>query len=91
MVAFFYVKDIDYIIWTGDIQPHNIWNENKEENLAILRDMVGTMKKKFPKIPIFPAIGNHESSPASQFPQPYITDPQYSDKWLRDEIDELVF
>ncbi|KAG4066539.1 hypothetical protein HA402_007175 [Bradysia odoriphaga] len=81
--------DIDYIIWTGDLQPHNIWSETKEENLKLLRETVTTLKKKFPNIPVFPAIGNHDSSPVNLFPQPYITDQQYSDKWLLDELDVL--
>nr|XP_023022925.1 sphingomyelin phosphodiesterase-like [Leptinotarsa decemlineata] len=25
--------DIDYILWTGDLPPHDIWNQTKEENL----------------------------------------------------------
>lgn len=52
--------------------------------------MVATMKKKFPNIPIFPAIGNHEGSPVNSFPHPFVTDPQFSNQWLLDEIDTLV-
>lgn len=53
--------------------------------------MVATMKKKFPNIPIFPAIGNHEGSPVNNFPQPYIADRNFSNQWLLDEIDKLVY
>ncbi|KAJ6645977.1 Sphingomyelin phosphodiesterase, partial [Pseudolycoriella hygida] len=81
--------DIDYIIWTGDLQPHNVWSETKEENVKLLREMVAIMKAKFPNIPIFPAIGNHEGSPVNSFPQTFINDPQFSGNWLYDEIDHL--
>lgn len=67
-----------------------MWSETKEENLELLREMVATMKERFPQTPIFPAVGNHESSPASSFPQPYITDPKFSNQWLLDELDILV-
>lgn len=56
----------------------------------LLREMAATMKKNFPNIPIFPAIGNHEGSPVNSFPQPYITSSKFSDQWLLDEIDILV-
>lgn len=49
-----------------------------------------TMKQKFPNIPIFPAVGNHEGSPPNSFPHPYIISSQFSNQWLLDEIDVLV-
>lgn len=58
--------------------------------MKLLREAVATMKDRFQNVPIFPAIGNHEGSPVNSFPQPYITDPQFTDKWLLDEITTLV-
>ncbi|XP_043467643.1 sphingomyelin phosphodiesterase isoform X2 [Leptopilina heterotoma] len=78
--------DIDYILWTGDLPPHDVWNQTREENLNILRDTVQQMIEHFPKIPIFPALGNHESAPVNSFPPQFITDND-SISWLYDELD----
>lgn len=61
------VQDIDYILWTGDLPPHDVWNQTREENLKILRDTVAQMVEMFPGIPIFPALGNHESAPVNRY------------------------
>ncbi|KAG5893193.1 hypothetical protein JTB14_016469 [Gonioctena quinquepunctata] len=74
--------DIDYIIWTGDLPPHDIWNQTKESNLDIIKDTVQQMFQYFPNTPIFPAIGNHESAPAGNFAPPWIKDENHSIKWL---------
>lgn len=60
-------QDIDYILWTGDLPPHDVWNQTREENLKILRDTVNQMTEMFPGIPIFPALGNHESAPVNRY------------------------
>jgi len=80
-------KDIDYILWTGDLPPHDVWNQTKEENLAIIKDTVKQMVEMFPGIPIFPALGNHESAPVNSFPPPYVNQVDISISWLYDELD----
>lgn len=60
------LQDIDYILWTGDLPPHDIWNQTKEENLKILKDTVKQISDMFPGVPIFPALGNHESAPVNR-------------------------
>lgn len=60
-------QDIDYIIWTGDLPPHDIWNQTKESNLNILRATIDQLILYFPSIPIFPALGNHESAPVNRY------------------------
>ncbi|KAL5287221.1 SMPD1 family protein [Megaselia abdita] len=80
-------NDIDYIIWTGDLPPHDIWNQTKEINLQIIKDTVKQMSEKFPGVPIFPALGNHESSPVNSFPPPYVQQVDSSISWLYDELD----
>ncbi|XP_073991231.1 sphingomyelin phosphodiesterase isoform X2 [Rhodnius prolixus] len=78
--------DIDYIIWTGDLPPHDVWNQTREENLMILKETVAQMVKTFPGIPIFPALGNHEAAPVNSFPPPFVQN-DFSIKWLYDELD----
>ncbi|CAG9816256.1 unnamed protein product [Phaedon cochleariae] len=79
--------DIDYILWTGDLPPHDIWNQTKEENLKILKDTVKQMSDMFPGAPIFPALGNHESAPVNSFPPPFVDNPDSTISWLYDELD----
>ncbi|CAH0405385.1 unnamed protein product [Chilo suppressalis] len=79
--------DIDYILWTGDLPPHDIWNQTKEENLKVLQETVAQMSDMFPGVPIFPALGNHEASPVNSFPPPYISSPDLNIAWLYDELD----
>ncbi|XP_063982405.1 sphingomyelin phosphodiesterase-like [Diachasmimorpha longicaudata] len=79
--------DIDYIIWTGDIPPHDSWNQTREENLQNLRDTVSQMLDAFPNTSIFPALGNHESAPVNSFPVPSAPD-NYTISWLYDELNE---
>ncbi|XP_049544955.1 sphingomyelin phosphodiesterase isoform X2 [Anopheles darlingi] len=80
-------SDIDFIIWTGDLPPHDVWNQTKEENLKVLQETVKQMTEKFPGIPIFPALGNHESAPVNSFPPPYVQQVDSSIAWLYDELD----
>ncbi|CAH1405253.1 unnamed protein product [Nezara viridula] len=78
--------DIDYILWTGDLPPHDVWNQTREENLMILKETVNQMITMFPGIPIFPALGNHEAAPVNSFPPPFIQN-DYAINWLYDELD----
>ncbi|CAB3240613.1 unnamed protein product [Arctia plantaginis] len=80
--------DIDYILWTGDLPPHDVWNQTKEENLKVLQETVAQMSDMFPGVPIFPALGNHEASPVNSFPPPYISSSELNIAWLYDALDE---
>uniref|UniRef100_A0A2P2I9G1 Sphingomyelin phosphodiesterase-like n=2 Tax=Hirondellea gigas TaxID=1518452 RepID=A0A2P2I9G1_9CRUS len=80
--------DISFIIWTGDLMPHNVWNTSREGNLKIIRDSVALVQEYFPGIPVFPAIGNHEAHPVNGYPQPYI-DNEFDISWLYDEIADI--
>lgn len=80
--------DIDYILWTGDLPPHDVWNQTREENLMVLKETVAQMIKLFPGIPIFPALGNHEAAPVNSFPPPFIQN-DFAINWLYDEVDTL--
>ncbi|KAK9730903.1 Acid sphingomyelin phosphodiesterase C-terminal region [Popillia japonica] len=79
-------KDIDYIIWTGDLPPHDVWNQTRGGNLYILEESVKQMEEAFPNIPIFPSLGNHEGVPAGSFPPPWVTETDASTSWLYTEL-----
>ena len=59
-------QDVDYILWTGDLPPHDIWNQTKEDNLDNLKYNAQLMAYYFKGIPIFPTVGNHESCPVDR-------------------------
>ncbi|KAG0720468.1 Sphingomyelin phosphodiesterase [Chionoecetes opilio] len=57
--------DLDFIIWTGDLVPHVVWNTSREGNLEIIQASVQMVKDHFPGVPVFPALGNHEAHPVN--------------------------
>uniref|UniRef100_A0A2C9JLN6 Sphingomyelin phosphodiesterase n=1 Tax=Biomphalaria glabrata TaxID=6526 RepID=A0A2C9JLN6_BIOGL len=75
----------DYIIWTGDLPPHNVWNQSRTDQVTTLKTIVGLFHKYFPNKPVFPSLGNHESSPVNSFPPPYVTNNE-SIAWLYDAL-----
>lgn len=58
--------DIDYILWTGDIPPHDIWNQTKQSQFELFDVAANLFNKYFGDIPIFPVVGNHESLPMNR-------------------------
>ncbi|XP_054266219.1 sphingomyelin phosphodiesterase-like isoform X1 [Macrosteles quadrilineatus] len=79
--------DIDYILWTGDLPPHDVWNQTRDENLMVLKQTVEQMTTLFPGIPIFPALGNHEAAPVNSFPPPFVQN-DYGIDWLYSALDK---
>ncbi|XP_031357555.1 sphingomyelin phosphodiesterase A-like [Photinus pyralis] len=55
--------DISYIMWLGDIAPHDIWRQTKAGQLITLRDGISALKRFFPNTLVLPTIGNHETKP----------------------------
>ncbi|CAH0561026.1 unnamed protein product, partial [Brassicogethes aeneus] len=80
--------DIDFIIWTGDLPPHDVWNTTRTGNLDIIKKMSQEMFDTFPNTPIFPALGNHESSPAGSFAPPWMKDETHGISWLYGQIQD---
>jgi len=60
----------EFIVWTGDSAPH--WKEPTPPNASYITNVTSTVFTKlgqlFPRTPIIPALGNHDSSPPDQFP-----------------------
>lgn len=53
-------------MWTGDIPPHDSWNQTREGNLQHLKETSQIIAKYFKGIPIYPSVGNHESCPVDR-------------------------
>ncbi|XP_032779473.2 sphingomyelin phosphodiesterase [Daphnia magna] len=79
--------DTAYIIWTGDLTPHDTWSTDKDENLMIIDRLMTLIQQYFPTIPVYPTLGNHESHPVNTFAPPEITDVEFNTAWLYDEAD----
>lgn len=56
---------IDYIYQTGDIVPHNVWSTTKESNKEMLTEINDLISKKFPDVPVYSIVGNHEPHPTN--------------------------
>lgn len=81
-------KDIDFVIWTGDVPAHDIWNQTREGQLRLIRNVSSLFDQYFGHLPIMPALGNHESAPVNSFPRPEITG-RSSISWLYEELDDI--
>ncbi|EFA80626.1 saposin B domain-containing protein [Heterostelium album PN500] len=60
----------DYIFWTGDNPPHDVWMQTHETQLNASALITDLLDKYFPGVQVYPAIGNHEGVPVNSFPLP---------------------
>lgn len=60
---------MDYVIWTGDLVPHDVWNQTNDQLMEIIEESIELVYDKLPGVPIFPAVGNHERSPVNWYLQ----------------------
>lgn len=58
---------IPYIIWTGDIQPHDVWEQDKSAALKTYDVVFAKIVEYLPNVRIFPTFGNHEMVPVDSF------------------------
>jgi len=79
---------IDMIYWTGDLPAHDIWNQTKEGNKEVVRATARQLQKFFPGVPVYPALGNHESVPVDSFPPPSVGVEDASMSWLYSTLAE---
>jgi sphingomyelin phosphodiesterase len=57
----------DFIIYTGDNSPHDLWNETWVSQFEATNYLVSYLAEKLPHTPVYPALGNHESYPESEY------------------------
>ncbi len=57
----------DLILWTGDINSHDVWNYTKSDTLSLMKKLTGLFTKYFAGIPVYAAVGNHEEVPSNKF------------------------
>ena len=57
---------LSYVIWTGDITPHDVWATTRKQILDTATSWAGLMRKHLEKdVPVFPVLGNHEAFPVN--------------------------
>uniref|UniRef100_A0A4W3GML9 Sphingomyelin phosphodiesterase 1 n=1 Tax=Callorhinchus milii TaxID=7868 RepID=A0A4W3GML9_CALMI len=78
---------LDAVYWTGDIPAHNIWHQSRDDQLTALTTITGLLRQYLGKLHVYPAVGNHESTPVNSFPPPFIHGNQ-SSTWLYSAMSE---
>ncbi|KAI1903453.1 hypothetical protein AGOR_G00027350 [Albula goreensis] len=78
----------DWVYWTGDIPAHNVWAQTRSQQLLELVTITRLIQKHLgPNITVYPAVGNHESTPVNSFPPPFVHGNR-SSSWLYDTMAE---
>lgn len=83
--------DIKYIIWTGDIQPHDVWDQNKKSAMRIYDSVFSKIFEYLPNARIFPTLGNHEMVPVDSFSPSNLLSIARDDspEWLYKKLDSF--
>lgn len=71
----------EMVYWTGDIPAHDVWQQSRQDQLRALTTITDLVRKFLGPVPVYPAVGNHESTPVNGFPPPFIKGNQ-SSQWL---------
>ncbi|GMR31699.1 hypothetical protein PMAYCL1PPCAC_01895, partial [Pristionchus mayeri] len=56
-------KDLDYIIITGDMLSHDMWDYSQDKTLTNYENVTQVLVNYFPNARIYESIGNHEGVP----------------------------
>lgn len=73
-------ENFDFIYWTGDLPPHNVWNQTRTDQLSAIEKLTILFQKYFGNKAIYPTLGNHEAAPCNLFPTPNVKEDNIS--WL---------
>ncbi|CAF3726860.1 unnamed protein product [Rotaria sp. Silwood1] len=72
--------DIDFVYFTGDLPPHNVWNQSRADQIYTINTINQLLVNTFPNKTFYSAVGNHEAAPSNLFPTPIISRENIS--WL---------
>ena len=61
-----YLLQFDMIYWTGDLPPHDIWQQDRLGQITLLQKLADKLLMYFPNTPIYSVVGNHESAPVDR-------------------------
>ncbi|XP_039267442.2 sphingomyelin phosphodiesterase-like [Styela clava] len=82
-------RHIDYIIWTGDIASHDIWDQSQLSQKFLLKYMTAMLRTYFPNTRVFPVAGNHDSFPSNNYPPFGNTKESRSSSWIYETLAEV--
>ncbi|PYI00712.1 Metallo-dependent phosphatase [Aspergillus sclerotiicarbonarius CBS 121057] len=71
-------------LYTGDVVPHDIWNESQPSVLRSFNTTYTTLQTL--NCPIFPAIGNHDTHPVNIFPVSDTVPAHLNPQWAYDDL-----
>ncbi|XP_033465658.1 sphingomyelin phosphodiesterase [Epinephelus lanceolatus] len=78
----------DWVYWTGDIPAHNVWAQTRKQQLSELTTISRLIHKYLgANVTVYPAVGNHESTPVNSFPPPFVHGNR-SSAWLYNTMAE---
>ncbi|CAF1261330.1 unnamed protein product [Adineta ricciae] len=77
-------EEVDFIYYTGDTPPHNVWNQSRADQLHAIYTINGLVARTFPNRTVYAAVGNHEAAPCNLFPTPIIKTDNIS--WLYEAL-----
>jgi sphingomyelin phosphodiesterase len=55
--------NFSFVLITGDIPPHDVWNQSHLGNLETIRNVLSDLEETFPETPIYYIFGNHDNYP----------------------------
>ncbi|KAF8966369.1 hypothetical protein BGZ46_000380 [Entomortierella lignicola] len=61
------VANVNFSIFTGDVPPHNIWEQTKDTVIPIEKQSYDNMQAGLSG-KVYPTVGNHETGPVNLFP-----------------------
>ncbi|CAF2610652.1 unnamed protein product [Rotaria sp. Silwood2] len=83
------LEDFDFIYYTGDLPPHNVWNQSRADQLYAIKTINQLLATTFPNKTFYPAVGNHEAAPCNMFPTPMVRSDNIS--WLYEALADSWF
>ncbi|CAL8071311.1 unnamed protein product [Orchesella dallaii] len=77
-------SDAEFVIMTGDLTHHQIWNYTVQDNLDHYNLVFRLLRQEFGDKTIYPVVGNHEPAPCNLFPTREVTAaaPQHNMSWV---------
>ena len=82
-------EEYDVIYVTGDLPPHNVWNQSREDQKNAMSYVINLFKEMIPPDKkVYFAVGNHEGVPVDAFP-PINVKEAHSGQWLRDFLSQM--
>lgn len=78
---------LDYIVISGDLDSHAVWEYSKEEHLYYIKQIFSLFKQYFPSTPLYFSLGNHEGVPINNI-APHFVPERFHVDWLYKLLDD---